>query len=802
MGPARLPFALLRFERLEGRADPGIRRSPGKPRFAARHGVLQRRDQTGVVGESGAEHVVQLGPRRGKIREAEDERGPPEAVTDVLANDPKRVLGAIQRQVPERLDGKPRAELQLMDVVLLLQMPLERREIEPVDERQLTVVRASTLELRVPPRIDGDAFKEERLDFPRRRGTSPKKAGATPSLELPERCLARGPEPFVRLLHGHTQSIRRSAWCPSPVFGKRLLLEVNPPELAPPRGVQHEPAHVGSRRRQLIGMHDRDERRVLAQLLLRVEVELGALGVVELALGRETQLVEPVVHVARDVGLVTVVFAGEDVEEVVGVARVARPAHEASLELALARLRNVLLPVHGRQSRLDPDLAEVVLQDERRLLGLGKVRPRVRHVEEVDRQGCLDSGVFEESLGLVDMRHRLGRALVPGENERREQVLGRRPHALEVGRHDPGPVDRERDGSPHARVGPGLLLAVEREVAHVHAGLAHEEKLALARLDVLGGRGRQAVHDLELAGLQLLEARGVLLDRDEDHAVEVRPTPEVLFVGLEDDLLLALPRLERERSGTHGVLGVGLVPELADRRRADDPHRVHREVAEEEERRHGAVEVHDDGQLVHGGRLDDRGEELGVDELGVVELVTLLQAIEAEGDRGRVARSPVVELDALGEMKGPLLPVRRVLPLLGERGLDRGRVVRIADEPVEDVVDDGNALAVLGLGRVEGDRVAAASEDDEAAVALGVGVVVLGRRRPREGEREDRDGGQCDQRQRDPAREAVGEHGSTLPRGADSNRQGRSRRNPRASAAATSSGRDRSPGRSRGSWLA
>src|SRR5436189_192109 len=81
-------------------------------------------------------------------------------------------------------------------------------------------------------------------------------------------------------------------------------------------------------------------------------------------------------------------------------------------------------------------------------------------------------------------------------------------------------------------------------------------------------------------------------------------------------------------------------------------------------------EREDDRRGALGLDLLDRLVELGVDEALLAERMVFLEdPLEGEDDRAGIEVGSVVELDALRELERPRLPVRRLLPLLGERGL-------------------------------------------------------------------------------------------------------------------------------------
>jgi len=280
-----------------------------------------------------------------------------------------------------------------------------------------------------------------------------------------------------------------------------------------------------------------------------------------------------------------------------------------------------------------------------------------------------------------------------------------------------------------------------------------------------GGRsGADEVVTVDRAGLERLTARGRVVDGAEDDLVDLSALAPVVVVRLQRDLLAGGPLLELVRAGAHRVAH-GVLGQL--RGLGGSADLVGAELL------HGRGALHAEGR--QGQRGDEAGERLveldrdrvlairraglvdrvrGVGRVALEELVVVVAerlgcgetgpvvpAVEVRADGLGVERRAVVERHALLEREGVGHAVLGRLPALGEQRGGVGGAGLGADEALEDLTRDAEALAVLREGGVEARRIGGRGEDERAvdvAGSLGTLVAALARDAAREGESGDR----------------------------------------------------------------
>ena len=107
-------------------------------------------------------------------------------------------------------------------------------------------------------------------------------------------------------------------------------------------------------------------------------------------------------------------------------------------------------------------------------------------------------------------------------------------------------------------------------------------------------------------------------------------------------------------------------------------------------------------------------------------------AVEAEDDRVGVEGRAVVEAHVVAQVEGPDAPVGRLLPRLGQRRLDLGRVAAVAHQVIEDLLGHLGRFGVGDARRIERDGVGAAA-DEHGRVVDGLAGRAAGQRRESNG---------------------------------------------------------------------
>ena len=247
----------------------------------------------------------------------------------------------------------------------------------------------------------------------------------------------------------------------------------------------------------------------------------------------------------------------------------------------------------------------------------------------------------------------------------------------------------------HLDVVEGRLAHVDRHVEDARRGdrLDHELVVLLQLGDAHVGDRRDQV---DLAGLESGDPRGVLENRPHDDRLHLRRAAPVILIRLEHQPLVLRPRDQLERAGPVRLdgdrflaRGVGVF------RREHQPEQLAQAHRQEEVGRPGG-DVHGEG--VHDLGAGDRAE-LGAD--GGLRF-GIRGSVEGELDRVGVEVVAVVELDAFAQRE---LPGGRVQPFpgLGEGGHQVALDVA-GRQAVVDVGDEDLGIAPDGQVRVEGVR--------------------------------------------------------------------------------------------------
>jgi hypothetical protein len=205
---------------------------------------------------------------------------------------------------------------------------------------------------------------------------------------------------------------------------------------------------------------------------------------------------------------------------------------------------------------------------------------------------------------------------------------------------------------------------------------------------------------VDFAPLQPLHPRGVFLDRHPNQAIDLRPAVPVVVVGRADELPVAGPADECERTRAHRLIGKP-APIFFERGGADDAGRKHGQVGQQNGAR--VVQVQDDARLVRRLHFADHVVARLV-RPGLVERQRVVghdQAVEARLYRLGIQGRAIVKPHPLAKVKGPRQAIVRDLPPRGQRGHDLGRFVVIGDQRVEQIRDDVDRLGDVGVDRIE-----------------------------------------------------------------------------------------------------
>ncbi len=413
------------------------------------------------------------------------------------------------------------------------------------------------------------------------------------------------------------------------------------------------------------------------------------------------------------------------------------------MELVVAVLRGTRVlraPVGAVRLDDEPDVLEHGGDGLLEALRIRHVRPgHARGRPEVNRRGIVlaVAGLLEQRPSCVRIV-RIGvlvadagaDALVPAAGRRQEDVGDRAASTVE--RVDQRLlVDREGDRLANGDVGEDRVLLRQRVQAKVQA----VERQALHEGEPVGGLDRLVVGRadeviaLDAAALEGLQPGRRVLDRANDHAVEVGRVAPVVFVADQHGAVVGDVVLEDERTGAalddlgaegarRRIVGVGLLQD----RRADDRERRQREP--EQEGRARVTQGERDRQVI--GRLDAldqvvRAEPVhdGAVVVGIrLELLgEVLPAVEVDLHGLGVEVGPVVELDPLAQVEDVGRVGGLTLPALGQHadelvGRSRGEV----DERLVDLLKDAERLAVAGQCGIEARRQARAGKDQRAAL--------------------------------------------------------------------------------------
>ena len=395
------------------------------------------------------------------------------------------------------------------------------------------------------------------------------------------------------------------------------------------------------------------------------------------------------------------------------------PARQGGLEVAGAEVGEEGVGLEGLDVHPDTDVLEVGLDEHRG--GRTALVAGVRREGELEDLAVLVEPAVVVGVGPARCRQdRLGLGEVVG--ERRDAVVVDR---AELGRDR---ADRAAGVDLAVLAGEQLLdhaVDVDRHGEGLADALVGEQRVGEVPAHVVGGapapaddldRGvllpehvgvfdEDGVHHVDAAVRQLDQARAVLGDDPEDHAVEVRPPgvrAGVVRVRLQHDALVGLVLRQPKRAEGGAGLADGVAAERAGVGVCEQVCRHGREAGVS---RLGVAVV----------RLGEVELEVGgVDDEGTLALHHLVQVPDARAGDGRVGHHVVGEGEVVGGDRLAVLPgqivaqrerehlaIGRPAPLGGQSGL-------LLQRAVEPAVDrghrDGAEDRGVGLGLVH-DRV-------------------------------------------------------------------------------------------------
>ena len=210
---------------------------------------------------------------------------------------------------------------------------------------------------------------------------------------------------------------------------------------------------------------------------------------------------------------------------------------------------------------------------------------------------------------------------------------------------------------------------VERDLVEAGVGRVPGRD-AVDSLEALEDVGAEVVGEVDLATLERLGERVVVLEHPEDDLVDLRLAAVVVGVGLEPEELALLVLGDDVRPGADHAVGAGLVGEL--------PHLLLVDVLPDVLREDVDVEVqHDRGRLLHReddggvvGRLHRRDGRDVVAEVGRLVLA-VDHPVERVDHVRRGQRLAVRPLQVRPQVVGPGEAVLGRVPALGQRRLRR-----------------------------------------------------------------------------------------------------------------------------------
>ncbi|MNP04333.1 hypothetical protein D3C76_962440 [compost metagenome] len=235
-------------------------------------------------------------------------------------------------------------------------------------------------------------------------------------------------------------------------------------------------------------MGDRGDRHLLLEDVLRLLVQLGALGLVGRGLGLLDQVVVGLVAPLGEVVAVDGIATVEGTQPVVRVTIVTAPANQHGTLFAAFGALDVLAPFITDDLRLDTDLGPVGLEHFGHQLGIGVVRALHGHGPQGDFGAFLDAGFLEQLLGFLGVEGGVLDAVVirplRGRHGVDRQLAGALVHRLDDLFLVHGHVQRLSDFQ--LGHGVGLVAALDL-VHHVVGDIAEVEAGLLRHLQVLVG---------------------------------------------------------------------------------------------------------------------------------------------------------------------------------------------------------------------------------------------------------------------------------------------------------------------------
>ena len=373
----------------------------------------------------------------------------------------------------------------------------------------------------------------------------------------------------------------------------------------------------------------------------------------------------------------------------------------AQVLAALALIGRVVDDLHFQ---LDPGLGELRLND----LHEGLLRRDVGD-DRLDGDAVLVAGLGQQGLGLGEVEAIADGAIL-AEIAGRDDGAALGTDILADEAHEIVDIDGGGDGAAHADVVERRLAAVDVQQT-VFAGL---EDLDIEAGAPAGGVDPAllalGVEQVELAGGEGELARAVGGDGAHHDRVDLGLAAEIIGVGGELHILLGHLLDEGEGPGADRLGAIAVAELLAGLAADDVAAMVVGDTAEEIDVR--VFQGDADGEVVELLDLVDRREVRG--EGRALRIAGALQGID---DVVGSERAPAaMEFDALAQMEGPDLAVRRGFPALGEIGFQVfgiGAAGLEADEPVVEPADQRLVVGRAGAMGVEGRDIAGAGADPE-----------------------------------------------------------------------------------------
>ena len=179
------------------------------------------------------------------------------------------------------------------------------------------------------------------------------------------------------------------------------------------------------------------------------------------------------------------------------------------------------------------------------------VRSVDRHVPEVGGEPSGHTRIRQQLLGVRRIVRNGLDIFVVAQHAWREELLRDNADPAVQRIDDRLPVHRFRERLPHAHIAEWRHELVEVDEGDVQRGPEQDLQTwnGLCHLDVIRVG---ELHHVDVPGLELEEARGIVIDDANDDLVELWPAAPVAVVGRQGDVVAANPLDELERPGSNG----------------------------------------------------------------------------------------------------------------------------------------------------------------------------------------------------------------------------------------------------------